>query len=187
MQVRKSSRNIGVWGAAIAIAGGLAVCGVSPASADDTTATGNRVFFRGGFAEASNDRSGELFTDVYGAAIPLGVGGSAGGKTGYYVGGGIDLMLSKDVWGMMKGIAIVGEVGVEFKRFNSPSTANTGNLGLQPTTPPGGFVLGVTNTRASTAQITMLTVDIAPKVKFMQGTDFQIGRASCRERVWYYV
>jgi len=42
MQVRKSSRNIGVWGAAIAIAGGLAVCGVAPASAEE--GTGNQVF-----------------------------------------------------------------------------------------------------------------------------------------------
>jgi hypothetical protein len=146
------------------IAGGLAVCGSWPASAEEATtgtATGNRVFFRGGWAGATSDRSGELFTDVYGT------NGNAGGSSGYYVGGGMDLMLSRDSWGMMKGIAVVGELGVEFKRFDSPPTVNTGNLGLT------GLNLAAQSTTPSTAQITMLTVSISPKVKFRQETDFQ--------------
>lgn len=154
MQVRKIWWSIGVWSAAAAIAVALVVCGVLPASAEETTVTGYRVFFRGGFAGMTSDRGGELFTDLNRAG-----GSSNTGNRGYYVGAGEDIMLSKDAWGMMKGIAILGEIGVEFKRFGSQTVTNSAALG--GTTTP------------AKEQITMLTVDIAPKVKFMQGTDFQ--------------
>jgi len=157
MQVWKSSRNIGVRSAVVAIMLGLSVCGALPASAEEATATGNRVFFRGGYAETSSNRGGELFTDGHGAA---GLNNSTGG---YYVGAGEDIMLSKDFWGMMKSIALVGEIGVEFKRFDSQTVANSDTR----------TVTGVSNGGLSKVQVTMLTVDIAPKVKFMQGTDFQ--------------
>ncbi len=111
------SRTIGVWSAAVAIAAGLVVCGVLPASAEDL---GNRVFFRGGYAAATSDRSGELFTDGHSFA-----GSSNGGSTGYYVGAGEDIMLTRDLWGMTKNIALLGEIGVEFKRFNSNTVNNT--------------------------------------------------------------
>ena len=45
MQVRMGNRNSGVRSAAIAILLGLVVCGALPASAEETTVTGNRVFF----------------------------------------------------------------------------------------------------------------------------------------------
>lgn len=157
MQVWKSSRNIGVRSAVVAIMLGLSVCGALPASAEEATATGNRVFFRGGYTETSSNRGGELFTDGHGAA---GLNNSTGG---YYVGAGEDIMLSKDFWGMMKSIALVGEIGVEFKRFDSQTVANSDTR----------TVTGVSNGGLSKVQVTMLTVDIAPKVKFMQGTDFQ--------------
>jgi hypothetical protein len=115
------------------------------------------VFFRGGFAALTSDRSNELFTDGHNFA------GSNDGSTGYYVGAGTDLMLTHDMWGMLKEVAIVGEIGVEFKRFNSETVANSD-------TPP---VTGASTGGTSKNQITMLTVDVAPKVKFMQGSDFQ--------------
>lgn len=157
MQVWARRRNIGVWCAAVAIAGGLAVCGAWPVSAEDMTSTGNRVFFRGGFAALNSNRGNELFTStgqVLGAQTT-----SNDGSTGYYVGAGTDLMLTKDVWGMMKNIAVLGEIGVEFKRWNSSTVINSSALGG--------------NLTPAKVQITMLTVDIAPKVKFMQGSDFQ--------------
>jgi hypothetical protein len=115
------------------------------------------VFFRGGFAGATSDRSNELFTDGHNAA------GTNGGSHGYYVGGGLDLMLTHDVWGTMKEVGIVGEIGVEFKRYNSETVANSDTTG----------VTGVSTGGRNKVQITMLTVDIAPKVKFMQGSNFQ--------------
>jgi len=157
MQVQKRSRNIGMKSVAAAIALALAVCGVLPASAEDA---GNMIFFRGGYAMATSDRSNELFTDGHSLK---GTGPSNGGSHGYYVGAGEDIMLTKDFWGMMKGIALLGEIGVEFKRFNSNTVNNSDTA----------TVTGVSTGGKSKEQITMLTVDISPKVKFMQGTNFQ--------------
>jgi hypothetical protein len=64
---------------------------------------------------------------------------------------------------MTKNIALLGEIGVEFKRFNSETVANSDTSG----------VTGVSSGGTSKMQVTMLTVDVAPKVKFMQGSDFQ--------------
>lgn len=134
-----------------------AVCAVSPASAEDTASTGNRVFFRGGYAKLSSDRSNELFTDGHSAA------GSNNNTGGYYIGGGEDIMMTKDLWGMAKNIALLGEIGVEFKRWDSRTVANSDTTG----------VTGVSTGGLSKEQVTMLTVSVSPKVKFMQGTDFQ--------------
>ena len=157
MQILRTGESIGVRFAAVAIVVGLAVCGAWPASAEDTTATGNRVFFRGGYAGLNSGRGGELFTDGHNAA------GQNDGTGGYYVGAGTDLMLTKDLWGMLKGIGVVGEIGVEYKRFNSNVVANSDTK----------TVTGVSNAGLNKVQLTMLTVDVAPKIKFMQGTDFQ--------------
>ncbi len=117
--------------------------------AEGTTPTGNRVFFRGGYAGLTSDRAGELVTDLH--------SGLNDGKSGYYMGGGADLMITRDLWGMMDGTALVGEIGLEFKRFSSESVPNLD-------APFGG---------PATVQLTMFTVSVAPKVKFRQGTDFQ--------------
>ena len=155
MQVWRTRWNIGVKSAAVVIAAGLAVCSVLPASAEDA---GNMIFFRGGYAAATSDRSGELFTDGHSFG-----GSSNGGSQGYYVGAGEDILLTRDLWGMMNGIALLGEIGVEFKRFNSNTVNNSDTA----------TVTGVSTGGKSKEQITMLTVDISPKVKFMQGTNFQ--------------
>ena len=144
------SRNIGLWCAAAAIAAGLAVCSVLPASAEHVS-EGNRLFFRGGYAALDSSRGGELFTDVH--------TGQNNGTGGYYVGAGEDIMVTNDLWGMMKGIALVGEIGVEFKRWNSNTVTNSEAL--------------VANTTPAKVQLTMLTVDIAPKIKFRHESDLQ--------------
>jgi len=119
---------------------------------------GNQVFFRGGWAGMTSDRSGEVFTDVFGNTT------RNDGKNGYYVGGGLDLVLSKDVWGMMSKTWALGEIGVEFKRFNS----NTVTVAV-PTTCAAAIPGGPCPATTNKVQITMLTVDIAPKIKFWEG------------------
>jgi len=158
MQVWKSSRNIGVWAVAVSLAAGSALCGVGTALAEDTTTTGNRVFFRGGYGDMLSDRAGELITDTYGGGgVPGPVKNS--GTGGYYIGGGADLMITKDLWGMLPGVALVGEIGLEFKRWASSSVYNLDSV----------FNGGL----PAKTQMTMLTASVAPKVKFRQGTDFQ--------------
>jgi hypothetical protein len=118
---------------------------------------GNVVFFRGGYAGLTSGRSGEVFTDVYG------FNNVNGYTSGYYVGGGLDLMLSKDFWGMMNNISALGEIGVEFKRF----TSNTVTQAV-PSTCAAAIPTSGCSVRTNTVQLTMLTVDIAPKFKFNQ-------------------
>ena len=155
MQVGKVSRRIGVWAVAVSLIAAFAVGGVGVASAaetTETTSTGNRVFFRGGYGQMLSDRAGEFITDVHGAA------GKNDGTGGYYIGGGAELMITKDLWGMLNGVALVGEIGLEFKRWSSSSVAN------------GEALIGGGPAKV---QMTMLTASVAPKVKFRQGTDFQ--------------
>jgi len=124
--------------------------------AEETTRTGNRVFFRGGFAALNSGRGGELFTDVHSG---LGAGPTNDGSTGYYIGAGTDLMLTRDMWGLAEKVGILGEIGVEYKRFSSETVVNSDTA--------------LTGAGLYKTQVTMLTVDVAPKVKFRQGTDFQ--------------
>ena len=142
----------------ILLAGAMAL-GLTSAQAAWADETGNMVSFRGGWAGMTSNRSSEAFTDTFG---PAGIGGATAptndGKNGYYVGGALDLVLSKDLWGMMSKVWALGEIGVEYKRFNSNTVI------IPAATLAGG--------RVTTAQvpITMLTVDIAPKIKFMEGS-----------------
>ncbi len=124
--------------------------------------TGNMVFFRGGWAGLANDRSNEAITDVFGFSE------ENDGDSGYYVGAGLDLVLSKDLWGMMSDTWALGEIGVEFKRFDSKKVTQA-----VPTT---AAVAGVSTATVETdkrVQITMLTVNVAPKIMFMEGSRFR--------------
>ena len=57
MRVRRVVRNIGMWGAGLAIAAVFGVACVQPASAEE--GTGNMVFFKGGFMNYGRDRGRE--------------------------------------------------------------------------------------------------------------------------------
>ncbi len=125
--------------------------------------TGHMVFFRGGWANLINDRSNEVFTDVFGAS-----GNTNHSNSGYYVGAGLDLVLSRDAWGMMSGIWVLGEIGVEFKRWNSEKVAQA-----VPTTCAVAGVGTCTAEFNKKVQLTMLTVNVAPKLMFMEGSRFR--------------
>jgi hypothetical protein len=128
----------------------LTLASAGAAWADET---GNQVFFRGGWAGMTSDRSAEALTDVNGA------NGLSSGDSGYYVGAGLDLVLSKDVWGMMSKTWALGEIGVEYK-----------NLGSTETCQAVAALLGQGCNKKHAVTITMLTVDVAPKIKFMEGS-----------------
>lgn len=154
MQVRTSRlRNIGRWCAGVAIAVGLAVSGVWPALAEE--GAGNMVFFKGGYAGLTSNRGGEFFTDC--SAFAPTTCGQNDSKNGWYVGAGLDLVLSKDAWGMMSKTWAVGEIGVQFNRWG----ASTVNGGVTPATGTGS---------PAKTQLTSVTIDVAPKIKFMEGS-----------------
>ncbi len=164
MQQRMRRSGIGgVMCAAIAIAAVLGVFGARPGSAEEI---GNMIAFKGGFMRLESDRSNALFTD---AGNPLGAGLN-NSQNGWYVGAWLDLAMSKNAWGMMNGTWAMGEIGLQFNRISSKVVTNTGNIGVG-TTPPAG--LQVTSTAPSLQQLTMVTIDIAPKLKFMEGSAFR--------------
>lgn len=133
---------------------GVMVLTLAVTSAAWADETGNMVFFRGGYAGLASGRGNEVFTDVFGNS-----GVRNDSTNGYYVGGALDVVLTKDVWGMLNKTWALGEIGVEYKRWDSNVTALKGAPLL---TPLGQVQRGV--------NLTMLTVDIAPKVKFMEGS-----------------
>ncbi len=123
---------------------------------------GNMVFFRGGGAWATSDRSNEVFTDV------LGFSNENEGDSGYYVGAGLELVLTKDMWGMLSSTWALGEIGVEFKHFDSKRVTQAVSTTCA--------VAGVPTCSVQTTkkvQITMLTVNVASKIMFMEGSRFR--------------
>ena len=124
--------------------------------------TGNMVSFRGGGAWLTNDRSEEVFTDVFGHTK------KNDGDSGWYVGATLDMVLTKDTWGMMSDTWALGEIGVEFKRFDSKDVTQA-----VPTTCAVAGVPTCTVSTKKKVQITMLTVNVAPKLMFMEGSRFR--------------
>jgi opacity protein-like surface antigen len=160
MKVLKSGRNIGLWAVAVSLAATFALGSVLPVLAEEKTyERGNMVVFRGGYLHLDSNRANELFTDVRGA------GGLNDSNNGWYIGAWLDMLLTKDAWEMMNDTAVSGEIGIQFNRISSQVVLNTNNLGI---TPAGN--LGVTNGTPSLQQLTMATISIAPKIRFMQSS-----------------
>ena len=157
MMKQTKQRWLGKVLAVATIAGlGMFAGVVGEAIADSGGETGNMVFFRGGGAFAASDRANEAFTDVFGT------GGFNSGESGYYIGAGLDLVLSKDVWGMMGKTWVLGEIGVEYKKFDSARVAVAA-----PTLTGAHNIPGAT---PAVVDITMLTVSVSPKIMFMEGS-----------------
>jgi hypothetical protein len=73
-------------------------------------------------------------------------------------------MLSKDVWGLMDDTAVIGEIGLQYNRIVSKEVLNTSNLGLV------GGNLGVVHATPSLQELTMVTITVAPKIRFVQNS-----------------
>jgi hypothetical protein len=157
MRIRRAGWNIGAWFVAVVIIVGLAVCGVWPASAQE--GTGNQVFFRGGFVGFNSNRGGGFFTDC---GLGSNTCGQNNGSTGWYAGAGLDLLLTKNVWGLANGTWTVGEIGLQFNRINSHTVI--GGVTAATGSPPG---------RPAETQLTSVTIDVSPKIKFMEGSAFR--------------
>jgi hypothetical protein len=158
MQVRKRRRTIGVTCAVSAIVLALAVCGAWPAWAEThEIGTGNMVSFRGGFMRLNQDRGSQIFTDTLGAA------GTNDSNNGWFAGAALDMVLSKDAWGGMDKTWVMGEIGLQFNRIASQSVSNTAGLLAQQGNP-----LDIQK-----VQLTMMTINVSPKIKFMEGSAFR--------------
>ncbi len=149
----------GAWRAGVAVAALLAavLAAGSVWAAEAQELKGHQVFFRGGWAALNSNRANEVFTDVFGRNGQLN-----DASTGYYLGAGLDQLMHKSFLGI-KGMSLVGEVGLEFKRFESKTVTQA--------VPSTCAAAGITqcSVRVNKVQLTMLTVDVAPKLKFREG------------------
>ncbi len=129
----------------------------------------NMLFFRGGWTALQDSRAFTSFTDQH-------LGGVAGlpsndGDEGWYVSGGLDFILTHDVWGLMKNTWVLGELSIGFNRYDSKRTAVVvptaecallaGKVGLPAV---ADCVVTGNNT------MTTLNITAAPKIKFMEGS-----------------
>ncbi len=138
----------------------MVLAALSPAWAEET---GNMVVFKGGFMRLNSNRANEIFTDAQNVTGQ----GFNDGQNGWYVGAWLDNVLSKDTWGMISGVWAVGEIGLQFNRMSSQRVQSPPAAGLA-----GGALDGGVNNQRK-LQLTMVTIDIAPKLKFMEGSAFR--------------
>jgi hypothetical protein len=136
---------------------GLCLCfSVKGANAEE--GTGNMVFFRGGFVGFNSNRGGQFFTDCS-ALATTSTCNQNNDSTGWYVGAGLDLVLSKNIWGAMDKTWAMGEIGVQFNRISSHTVS--------------GGVTPLTGSSPAKTQLTSVTIDVSPKIKFMEGSAFR--------------
>jgi len=123
----------------------------------------NRVFFRGGFAELEDDRSGQIFVDAAGAT------GRFTDDSGWYAGAGFDFLLSPDTLGLLPGVWTIAELTLEFR-----------NVGSRDSTPTVACLIGASTLGApatvcdnGTQNLNMFSVTASPKLKFMEGSNIR--------------
>ena len=134
---------------------GCMIAGLSAGMASSAFAKGNQVFFRGGGAFLSEDRGNQVFTDVNGVT-----GTFNNEDSGFYVGGGVELVLSNNVWGFLPKTSVLGEIGVEYRRFDSNRVVQVA----------GALASDLTDFPIEKVQLTMLNVSVSPKIKFNEGS-----------------
>jgi hypothetical protein len=132
------------------------------------------IFFRGGYTEYADEGRGfESFTEIHNT---IGLGEPNLGEEGWYAGAAIEHSITSNLWGLMPGTQVLGEIGLEFKDFGTKTASLAvstvecseliGFLGgdLGAVEGDGGCVVTGDNT------ITMFTVSASPKIKFLEGS-----------------
>lgn len=118
------------------------------------------LFFRGGYAHNLQGRNG---SSIQSNVVPIGAQ-EAGDNDGWYVGAGFDWNLTRDVWGLLPKTNVYAELMFEYKKFGTSQGSGLANI---PTQLAGGTL----NPRGVT--ISQFTVSAAPKIKFMEGSNFR--------------
>lgn len=131
----------------------------------------NMVFFRGGYARATNGARGEFAPTSPGVIAPgtagagvLNAGGANIGASGdplvgngidsdaWYFGAGFDFSLNDNLFGMMHGTEVMAELLVDYKEYADRTFSV------------------VTGQNVTTNQLTLAA---SPKIKFLKGHDFR--------------
>jgi hypothetical protein len=143
----------------------------------------NMISFRGGFASMDHTRNGvSIHSDVAGSQLGLGLPGGQADKDAWYMGAALDFSITDDVWGLMSGTEVLGEVMYEYKEFASNVQGNL--LTQQPTSLAGPTLEAVGAVPAGTTgalvggstrnvTVNQFTLTASPKIKFMKGSSFR--------------
>jgi hypothetical protein len=110
----------------------------------------NMLYFRGGYT--MNDQS-MVATTNYNS--DLGATGSKGHSDGWNFGAGVDFNLHDDLFGLMKGAEVLGELDLNYVDLGTFQSA------ILPGIP------------TATATQSMLRISTSPKIKFMKGSKFR--------------
>ena len=127
-----------------------------------TRGGGHMVFFRGGYARNNVDRSDQLLTSANNAL------GTNDDKDGWYVGAGLDLSLSDDMFGLDDNTQLIGEIMFEYKEFSGLEGQATNPLNAVV----GGAVTPAITTNRNSVTVSQFTLTASPKIKFMKNTWF---------------
>jgi len=123
------------------------------------TTKDSMLYFRGGYT--MNDEP-MVATTSYNST--LGATGNGAGSNGWNFGAGVDFNLHDDLFGLMKGAEVLGELDlnyVDLGTFNSSVLGSEQNHAVLSTG------------KASTASQSMLRISTSPKIKFMKGSKFR--------------
>jgi len=117
----------------------------------------NMLYFRGGYT--MNDQSMVATTNQWsGHQLEQ---TTSGGSNGWNFGAGVDFNLHDDLFGLMKGAEVLGELDLNYVDLG------TFTSGLTPTLVGKGVGAG------SQASQSMLRISTSPKIKFMKGSKFR--------------
>ncbi|NOR80337.1 MAG: porin family protein [Methyloprofundus sp.] len=132
-----------------------------------TRGNGHMVFFRGGYARNNVDRSSQILTSGNNVL------GTNDDKSGWYVGAGLDLNLSDDMFGLDDNTQLVGEIMFEYKNFSSfdPNAAGDA-LGNPLNALVGSSLPAAVGTNQNSVTVSQFTLTASPKIKFMKNTWF---------------
>ncbi len=127
----------------------------------------NMVFFRGGYGRNNDSRGGTL--DPTGIAGGAPFAGAIGDKDAWYVGAGFDFNINDNLFGMMNGTEVLGELMFDYKQLGERK-ANGLTAAVTEAVNPDLKGLSV---NAQSATVNALTLAASPKIKFFKGSNFR--------------
>lgn len=132
----------------------------------------NMVFFRGGYGRNNESRGGTL--DPTGTKGLDGVfPGAIGDQDAWYVGAGFDFNINDNLFGMMHGTEVLGELMFDYKQLGERKTNGLNSVVSGAVINDATTATAVGAVNAQTATVNALTLAASPKIKFFKGSNFR--------------
>ncbi len=130
----------------------------------------NMVFFRGGYGRNNESRGGTV--DPTNASGTGGlINGAIGDQDAWYVGAGFDFNINDNLFGMMNGTEVLGELMFDYKQLGDRKTNGLTSFLSDAVVNGGKSPVGAINSESAT--VNALTLAASPKIKFFKGSNFR--------------